>query len=273
MTDLDYEKLINELLTNKRISQQIKTLNLSWEQIIEALPILLDMQEQDLNFNEESLYLTSFYVTPSGAVKRMETLSPLGQKKAYLNNLVTRNIYLLNFDDHKRMKTSQERTAIIDWVANFLKNLKHQKQGLFLCGETGVGKTFILKKIAKSLAQRNHKIGYVLLPDLVNYLKKTFNNYEEYENVKQLLKNVPYLFIDDIGSETISSWFRDEFLWIILNHRLENERVTFFASNYNLDELLKVESRTQNQTYRDIEKAKRLISKIKLLSVSLSLKG
>ncbi len=46
MDKIDFKQLIDELLTNKRIANRVSELKLSEDQIIEALPILLDMNEQ-----------------------------------------------------------------------------------------------------------------------------------------------------------------------------------------------------------------------------------
>lgn len=270
MEKIDYEQLISELMTNERISERINELNLSKTQIIEALPILLDMSEQT---ELDRLFFTSFYVTTSGAVKRMEVLSPKGQEKVYLKKLMTKEIYNLSFDEHKEFKKTIARKEMMQWIAAFFKDFPNNKRGAYIYGDHGVGKTFILKRIAKKVAEHNREIGYVLLPDLVNYIKKTFGNNDEYENIKELLKNIDFLFIDDIGAESISHWFRDEFLWLILNYRLEKEKVTFFTSNYNLEQLVKAESKTQHQKYQDQEKAKRLITKIKLLATPILVKS
>ncbi len=277
MDIIDFKQLIDELLKNKRIANRVSELNLSENQIIEALPILLDMSQQQED-NNDNLFLTSFYVTDSGAIKRMEVLSSKGKEKVYLKNVVTKHIYNVSFDDHREFKKTLGRKEVMQKIVTFFKNIKEKNnpqknQGLFIYGDHGVGKTFILKRIAKKIAEQNHEIGYVLLPDLVNYIKKTFGNNEEYENVKELLKNVEYLFIDDIGGESITHWFRDEFLWLILNYRAEKEKVTFFSSNYSLDNLMKVEAKTQNQKYQDYEKAKRIITKIQFLSSPILVKN
>ena len=44
-------------------------------------------------------------------------------------------------------------------------------------------------------------------------------------------------FIDDIGAETTTSWGRDEVLGTILQYRMQEGLVTFFTSNFTMDEL------------------------------------
>lgn len=272
MKKLSVDNLIADVLKNDRVASRVKELNLSHEQLIEALPILLDMYHQDEINDVNALYLTSFYLTENGNVKRMEILSPQGTTKAFLKNIKTQEIFKISFDDNKDFKKTANRQEIMQAIAYFFKNFPKNKHGFYLYGDHGVGKTFILKRIAKKIAEQNCQVGFVLLPELVNYVKKTFNNGEEYENLKSLLKNVEYLFIDDIGSESISYWFRDEFLWLILNERVEKSKITFFAANYTFENLIKIEAKTQNQKYQDLEKAKRLVAKIKILATPIQVK-
>ena len=41
--------------------------------------------------------------------------------------------------------------------------------------------------------------------------------------------------LDDIGSESMTSWMRDEVLGRILNYRMHKGLPTFFTSNNNYD--------------------------------------
>ena len=44
-------------------------------------------------------------------------------------------------------------------------------------------------------------------------------------------ENIPYLLIDDIGAENVSAWGRDEILGTLLQHRMNENLVTFFQDN------------------------------------------
>ncbi len=89
------QELIEKLLLNKKIMSRVSELNLSQEQIEEALPIMIDMNSQVEDAT--SLYLISFYVTPTGAVKRMEVLSEIGKKISFKDNIVTNELFPVDF--------------------------------------------------------------------------------------------------------------------------------------------------------------------------------
>lgn len=273
MSAINKQDIIKELLQNQRIAKRIEELKLTPSQIEEALPILMDMQEQV--DDEHTKYLTSFYVSDSGAVKRMEVRSSYWQKFAYLENIVTQDIERINFEDDKEFLKEDARKGLMPMISNYLKNDGSIKKGIYLYGQMGVGKTFLLKRIAKKMAEIGKKVGFVNLSTLVQKVKSTFSPSNEggYDDVVDKLKNVDYLFIDDIGAEPVSQWFRDEFLFSILNDRMQNERITFFTSNYSYDDLSHVESRTVNAKYRDIDKAARLITRVEALTVPFELKG
>jgi DNA replication protein DnaC len=53
------------------------------------------------------------------------------------------------------------------------------------------------------------------------------------------MKNADVLFLDDLGAEDTSTWFYNEHLLIILNHRMQNNKITFFNSNLSMESLEK----------------------------------
>ena len=99
------------------------------------------------------------------------------------------------------------------------------------------------------------------------FIKSSFKtNYGELFNE---IKKIPLLLLDDIGSENVSNWSRDEVLGPILQYRMDNCLPTFFTSNLTLEELENNLSLTQSGV--DKVKARRIIERIKQLTVPLSL--
>lgn len=270
---INKQDIIKELLQIPRIAKRIEELKLTPAQVEEALPILIDMAEQV--DDEHTKYLTSFYVSHAGAIKRMEVRSSHWQKFEYLDNIVTQNLERIDFEDEKEFMKEDARKALMPLISDFLSGDMKPRRGIFLYGQMGVGKTFLLKRIAKKLAEQGKKVGFINTSTLVQKVKTTFSATAEgmYDDVVEQLKNVDYLFIDDIGAEPISSWFRDEFLFSILNDRMQKQKTTFFSSNYSYDQLSKIESRTMNAKYPEIDKAARLITRIEALTVPFELLG
>lgn len=265
----DVVEILKDLLKNPRIQSRVSELKLTEEQMIDAIPVMIDMNNQDESTAD---YLVSFYVTKSGSIKRVELLSKLGQKKSFLDNVVTRKIYPVSFDMTQEFDREASRKEIVNDFVKYLETDDYQR-GMFIYGPMGVGKTFILKKFARKLAEKGKKVGFISVPDLVSKVKGTFDSNAKYETLAQTLKTVDYLFVDDIGAEVISSWFRDEFLFSILNERMDKKLVTFFTSNYTFEQLEKAEAKTARQKYQDFDKASRLVDRVKTLSKPYVLKG
>lgn len=270
MGRINYEEIIKTLLEDDFVRQEVNKHNLSPTQIKEALPILIDMANQDV---ENAKYIVSFYVTNTGAVKRQEILSQKGIKETYMSRVLSQEFSPINFEEEKEYFKTEGRAHVVKDFIPFLSD-ENQQKGLYIYGSMGVGKTFTAKRFAKKLAETGKEVAFINLSSLASKLKASFSNASgKQEYIMNILKNVEYLFLDDIGAEQITEWFRDEVLFSVLNYRMEHNKITFFTSNYKIEELEKVEARTAKAKYWDNEKAKRLIERIKTLSVPVLITG
>ena len=183
------------------------------------------------------------------------------------------NIYL--FELPKEIKeasmknidlTDQERFEIIKWLKNFLDTYEKNKnkRGLYLTGNFGSGKTYLISACLNELAKKNHKIAIIYYPEFLRSLKESFNDPEEYNNKFKYIKNVELLLIDDIGAETMTEWSRDEVLGTILQHRMQEQLTTFFTSNLTIAELEEHFSISSKGVEKI--KSKRIIERIKYLT-------
>ena len=159
-----------------------------------------------------------------------------------------------------------DRFEIIKWLKNFLDTYEKGKttRGLYLTGNFGCGKTYLISACLNELAKKNHKIAIIYYPEFLRSLKESFNYPEEYNNKFKFIKNVELLLIDDIGAETMTEWSRDEVLGTILQYRMQEGLTTFFTSNYTISELEEHFSISSKGTQK--VKAKRIIERIKFLT-------
>lgn len=268
--NLDKESLLKKLLKNKRISNQVNKLKLSKEQLFYALPILIDMNEEKDDDQNETL--TSFDLI-NGDVKRISILSKFGKKNFFLNNIITQKINFVDFEVDKKFFQEENRKKIVSSFSKLIEKPFSEQKGFYIYGKTGIGKTFLMKRFAKKLAEKDKKVGFINISNLVSTLKSYFNKENGYDHIILMLKKVEYLFIDDIGSENITSWFRDEILFSILNERMEKRNVTFFSSNFSIKKLKIIQAKTSNQKILDENKSERLITRIKALSNEIHLTG
>lgn len=193
-------------------------------------------------------------------------------------NKYKENIYL--FDIPKEIKEASmknidikdtKRFEIIKWLKNFLDTYqpKTGMKGLYLTGNFGSGKTYLISATLNELAKKNHKVAIIYYPELLRSLKASFGDTETYNEKFKLLKNVEVLLIDDIGAETMTEWSRDEVLGNILQHRMQEGLTTFFTSNLTIKELEEHFSTTTKGI--DKVKAKRIIERINQLTIEMTL--
>ena len=266
-----YKKEIKEVLKNKRVAKRVKEFKLTNEQIAEALPILIDMAEDKEDGIKE--YLTSFYVGKSGAIMRSQELSKVGKANEYKKNIVTLHLQNIDFPEKETFDKDDKRLTLVNKLAEYTKEDIPAK-GLYIYGNTGVGKSFITKRFALLLARSGKKVAFVNVPELAINIKASFSNgYNQKDEQYDLLKKTEILFLDDLGAETIASWFRDEFLYPILSYRAEHGLTTFISSIYSIDELAKIEAKTSKSKYLETDKSLRLVNKIKILTKSIRLEG
>lgn len=174
----------------------------------------------------------------------------------------------IDTDDPNRFET-------IKWIKKFIDDYKKgiPKKGLYLTGNFGCGKTYLLSAMLNELAKLNHKVAIIYYPDFLRRIKESFNSDTDYDSLINTIQKVELLLIDDIGAETTTPWARDEILGTILQYRMQEKLPTFFTSNLSLKELeehLSVSSKgiEKVKARRIIERIKQLTEEITMISVN-----
>lgn len=180
-----------------------------------------------------------------------------------------KNIYAIEIPEairNARMKDiyteDKARYGVIKYLKEFIKEPLKNK-GLYLHGNFGCGKTYLIAAALNELAKNDVKSAIVFWPEFLKYLKTLFNS-DGFEEVMNKVMKAPILLIDDIGAENTTAWSRDEILCPILQYRMDEGLKTFFTSNLTLEELEIHLSITKDGA--DIVKAKRIIERIKQLT-------
>lgn len=166
---------------------------------------------------------------------------------------------------------SQAHELALMFIHSYLMDKKGK--GLYLHGPFGTGKTYLLAAIAGTLSRMGVVCGLVYFPELIAEIKSGFNdpNSSSYDKVEQL-KDIEVLMLDDIGSESMTSWMRDEVLGRILNYRMHQGLPTFFTSNLDYYELQQHFSVTQKGEVEAVKGA-RILERIKALTTAVKLEG
>lgn len=165
--------------------------------------------------------------------------------------------------------TDKKRAHVIKWVQKFYKDFEKNKniKGIYLHGNFGSGKSYILAALINELAKKGNKCVIMYYPDMLVRLKESFS--DDFDVKMHNLKTCDVLMIDDIGAESVTQWSRDEILGTILQYRMDAKLPVFFTSNLDINELETHLSQTRNGI--EIVKAKRIIERIKYLTDDLEL--
>ena len=190
---------------------------------------------------------------------------------AYKNNVYSYGVSSSNLDasiDKIYTNDSKRHEAIL-WINTFLGNYRKDKtsKGLYLSGNFGSGKTYMISALFNELAHDGFHSAIVFWPEFLRDLKSSFSG--DFKDKYEFVKNTPLLLIDDIGAEATTSWSRDEILCPLVQYRMQEHLPTFFTSNLDLKSLEEHFAITKEQV--DYIKARRIIERIVQLTDQVSL--
>lgn len=209
------------------------------------------------------------------AYKPCKFQETINQKNDNYSKLLFCNVTLeegfVNFSD---IDITNERRDLLKYIED-IQDKKNNK-GIYISGQPGVGKSYILNVILNEYLSRDKTCAIVFLNDLFTELKSKHFSYDfEIKNqvtkTLKTLKTVDVLFIDDIGSENIDAISRDDFLFPILDYRMKNKLLTYFSSNYDFELLKNHYSKTSSQLIEPIKGA-RIMERIRTLSDEVIIK-
>lgn len=189
------------------------------------------------------------------------------QEKMLKETSFLKNVYYVDIPENikiARMKDiytdDKARYDVIKYLKKFIND--PTTKGLYLHGNFGCGKTFLITAAFNELARKNIKSAIIFWPSFLKKLKSSFDS--DFSEIFEKVKKIPVLLIDDIGAENMTPWARDEILCPILQYRMEESLSTFFTSNLNINELEVHLSLSKEGV--DTVKAKRIISRIEQLT-------
>lgn len=164
------------------------------------------------------------------------------------------------------------RLPVFEKLLAFVEQYPTIRKGLYLYGDFGVGKSFMVAALAHDLSEKRGVSSTLLhYPSFVIDVKNAIGD----GNVKTLvdeLKLSEVLILDDIGAEQSTAWVRDEILQVILQYRMQENLPTFFTSNFNFEDLEKHFAKGKNGNDETWE-ARRVMERIRYLAEETRLEG
>lgn len=143
--------------------------------------------------------------------------------------------------------------------------------GMWLCGQKGIGKSFLMACLAGSLSRRNVGVAFVNTATMLDTTMTSLKNYsEDKQKILDRYKKAEVLILDDIGTEHLTSWIFGEILYQVINYRFNHKLATFFTSNYTIQDYTDVVSRKKDLNLDD---ALRLKTRIDSLAAEVQMIG
>lgn len=116
---------------------------------------------------------------------------------------------------------------------------KMDRNGLFIMGSIGVGKTHLVAAIANQLMSQGVPVICMTMIDLLDRIKRTYDKGAISEGeVLKLYETIPLLIIDDMGKEQPTEWGVSK-IYTIINSRYEGYMPTIVTTNYDDRALIK----------------------------------
>ena len=121
---------------------------------------------------------------------------------------------------------------------NFIDTFGQNFQNIYLYGNTGVGKTFLINCIAKELIEKEHSVLYFTAADFIDILVTSAfeKNNVDANNLRELIYSCELLIIDDLGTEFTNSAVSTQ-LFACLNERYIHNKSVIISSNLSLTHL------------------------------------
>lgn len=279
---VNLDDLTNQIMADQAVASFISEHQLSQAEIKRSLPKFNQFLVERRKFQTgDSSYIAKGYepiLTMNEGYADVSYKETKALKQAQAQRAVEDRIHVVSLPKSYKNITFQDvdltgtRSDVFQYLVNFVDRYPSPNQkGLYIYGDMGIGKSFILAAMAHELSEKKAVETTMLhYPSFVIDIKNAINSGSVKEEI-DAVKAVPVLILDDIGAEQTTSWVRDEILQVILQHRMLEELPTFFTSNYSLANL---EAKFGNIKGADESwQAKRVMERIRYLAKDVHLLG
>lgn len=149
-----------------------------------------------------------------------------------------------------------------------LARYKNWRDGFYICGDVGTGKTTMASQFAaRAIMEGVRGVRFVSSVNLLGELRDTFNGHgTEAEIINRYCKNAQLLVLDDLGKDIPTQW-TVMVLYRIINDRYEHMLPTIITSQYTREQLSK------RLSGGDQETAKAIISRLEQMGRTIALDG
>jgi DNA replication protein DnaC len=143
-----------------------------------------------------------------------------------------------NFDYKLSNVSPEERQSLEQAYRNAVNFAKSPEGWLVFMGINGCGKTHLAAAIANHLRREGKSVLFIVVTDLLDYLRSTFNpeSRVSYDELFEKIKKTPVLILDDFGEQSATSWAQEK-LYQLINYRYNARLATVITTCLSLDEI------------------------------------
>lgn len=141
--------------------------------------------------------------------------------------------YQATFDNQEALQTCNEYVKDFDIIQ------RNQRNGLFIVGNCGVGKSHLAYAVANALIEKNTSVICMTMIDLLLKIKSSFQSKEQTEEqILKIYEDCSLLVIDDLGKEKPTEWAL-QMIYTIVDRRYNALKPIIVTTNYGASELIK----------------------------------
>jgi DNA replication protein DnaC len=154
-----------------------------------------------------------------------------------LSNLAAYSEMTFETFDTRRKVIGEEGENLHRALEKAITYAQSPQEWLLITGPNGTGKTHLAAAIANYRQQQGSDVVFVTVPDLLDYLRVTFNPNAPvtFDQRFQMVRNTPFLVLDDFTSEG-SAWAKEK-LFQILDYRYVSRRPTVITTYKPVDDM------------------------------------
>lgn len=146
-------------------------------------------------------------------------------------DLFSDNIY-----ENHHLTPRENMIEITKLLWKFIDNFDKQTENLYIFGDVGRGKTYLLNAVAKEILDRNYSVLYMTSSKLFKFLNDYNWAFEEarakHQDQFDFILDCDLLIIDDLGSEP-SSKNDSANLFEVVNNRMIAGKPIIFSTNFD----------------------------------------